>query len=111
MIEPLRGEIWNVNLDPTKGREQRGIRPALIVSHNMFNRSAAELCSSRATHKYLSRHSTACKGRTTGRGCEEYQLCEDRGRAVGIEGTPFETIRQRFAGDDGRSCRPIAHHS
>jgi mRNA interferase MazF len=43
MSEPLRGEVWNVNLDPTKGREQRGTRPALVVSHNSFNRGAAEL--------------------------------------------------------------------
>src|SRR5881396_1237930 len=43
MPEPLRGEIWNVNLDPTKGREQRGTRPALVVSHNTFNRSVADL--------------------------------------------------------------------
>lgn len=43
MADPLRGDIWNVNLDPTRGREQRGIRPALIVSHSTFNRSAAEL--------------------------------------------------------------------
>lgn len=43
MPEPLRGEVWNVNLDPAKGREQRGTRPALVVSHDTFNRSAAEL--------------------------------------------------------------------
>jgi mRNA interferase MazF len=43
MPDPLRGDVWNVNLDPTKGREQRGTRPALVVSHNTFNRSAAEL--------------------------------------------------------------------
>lgn len=43
MSDPLRGEIWNVNLDPTRGREQKGIRPALVVSHNTFNRSSAEL--------------------------------------------------------------------
>ena len=43
MSEPLRGEVWNVNLDPTKGREQRGTRPALVVSHNSFNKSIAEL--------------------------------------------------------------------
>jgi mRNA interferase MazF len=43
MPDPLRGEVWNVNLDPTKGREQRGTRPALVVSHNSFNRGAAEL--------------------------------------------------------------------
>jgi mRNA interferase MazF len=43
MAEPLRGEVWNVNLDPTRGREQRGTRPALIVSHNTFNKSPADL--------------------------------------------------------------------
>ncbi len=43
MPEPMRGEVWNVNLDPTKGREQKGTRPALVVSHSTFNRSAAEL--------------------------------------------------------------------
>jgi mRNA interferase MazF len=43
MAEPMRGEVWNVNLDPTKGREQRGTRPALVVSHNTFNRSPADL--------------------------------------------------------------------
>ncbi len=33
-----RGEIWLVSLDPTSGREQRGRRPALIVSPEPFNR-------------------------------------------------------------------------
>ena len=43
MSEPLRGEVWLVNLDPTKGREQAGNRPALIVSVDRFNSGAAEL--------------------------------------------------------------------
>lgn len=43
MIEPSRGEIWTVNLDPTKGREQAGNRPALVVSVDQFNHGAAEL--------------------------------------------------------------------
>jgi mRNA interferase MazF len=41
--EPLRGEIWTVDLNPTIGREQRGMRPALVVSTNQFNRGPAEL--------------------------------------------------------------------
>ena len=41
--EPLRGEIWTVNLDPTRGREQAGRRPALVVSTNTFNRGPADL--------------------------------------------------------------------
>jgi len=43
MIEPSRGEIWMVNLDPTQGREQSGNRPALIVSVDQFNHGASEL--------------------------------------------------------------------
>lgn len=42
-IEPLRGEVWSVNLDPTKGREQAGTRPALVVSTNRFNSGLADL--------------------------------------------------------------------
>ena len=32
-----RGEIHFVNLDPTKGREQRGRRPVLVVSVDAIN--------------------------------------------------------------------------
>lgn len=39
----LRGEIWWANLDPTLGREQRGTRPVLVVSHDALNRGPAEL--------------------------------------------------------------------
>ncbi len=36
---PLRGEIWMFDLNPKKGREQKGIRPCLVVSTNALNRS------------------------------------------------------------------------
>ena len=32
-----RGDIYLVTLDPTEGREQRGLRPVLIVSATAFN--------------------------------------------------------------------------
>ncbi|MCD4750618.1 MAG: type II toxin-antitoxin system PemK/MazF family toxin [Thermoanaerobaculales bacterium] len=32
-----RGDIYFVNLDPTKGREQRGRRPVLVVSVDAIN--------------------------------------------------------------------------
>jgi mRNA-degrading endonuclease toxin of MazEF toxin-antitoxin module len=38
-VVALRGEIWEVNLNPRKGREQKGIRPCLIVSTDAMNRS------------------------------------------------------------------------
>jgi mRNA interferase MazF len=43
MADPRRGEIWYVDFDPTRGHEQSGRRPALVVSTDGFNTSAAEL--------------------------------------------------------------------
>ncbi len=40
---PQRGEIWLADLDPTKGREQAGKRPVLVISVSAFNHSKAEL--------------------------------------------------------------------
>ncbi|KAF0152491.1 MAG: growth inhibitor [Ignavibacteria bacterium] len=40
---PKRGEIWMVNLNPAKEREQSGFRPALVISVDVFNSSAANL--------------------------------------------------------------------
>jgi mRNA interferase MazF len=36
-----RGEVWLVDFNPTVGREQAGVRPALILSVNEFNNSMA----------------------------------------------------------------------
>jgi mRNA interferase ChpB len=33
-----RGDIYMVDLEPTKGHEQRGHRPVLIISSETFNR-------------------------------------------------------------------------
>ena len=38
-----RGEVWFVDLDPTKRREHAGQRPCLVISDDRLNRSAAEL--------------------------------------------------------------------
>jgi mRNA interferase MazF len=38
-----RGEVWLVGLDPTKGHEQSGVRPALVLSVDAFNASPAHL--------------------------------------------------------------------
>ncbi|MFP3905352.1 MAG: type II toxin-antitoxin system PemK/MazF family toxin [Armatimonadota bacterium] len=38
-----RGEIWWVDLAPTKGHEQSGRRPALIISADTFNHGPAGL--------------------------------------------------------------------
>jgi mRNA interferase MazF len=41
--QPLRGEIWSASLDPTRGHEQAGQRPVLILSNDLFNQGPAEL--------------------------------------------------------------------
>ncbi len=40
---PLRGEVWMLNFDPTRGHEQAGTRPALIISVDVFNAGPANL--------------------------------------------------------------------
>lgn len=43
MAEPLRGEVWLVDLNSTRGHEQAGKRPCLIVSVDLFNQGPAGL--------------------------------------------------------------------
>ncbi len=40
---PSRGEIWIANLNPTRGHEQAGRRPVLIISTDTFNHGPANL--------------------------------------------------------------------
>ena len=40
---PKRGDIWQVDLNPTAGNEQQGIRPVFVVSEEDFNRSGLTL--------------------------------------------------------------------
>ena len=41
--DTLRGELWLVDLDPTRGREQAGTRPAFVISVDSFNNGPADL--------------------------------------------------------------------
>jgi mRNA interferase MazF len=40
---PARGEVWLADFDPTRGHEQAGRRPVLVVSEDLFNRGPAGL--------------------------------------------------------------------
>ena len=40
MARILRGEIYWAHLNPVRGREQAGLRPVLILSHDLFNRKS-----------------------------------------------------------------------
>jgi mRNA interferase ChpB len=39
-----RGDIWHVDLNPTRGREQQGPRFVLIISPREFNQLGTPLC-------------------------------------------------------------------
>ena len=43
MIGPARGEIWLAGLHPTRGHEQAGRRPVLVISEDVFNSGPADL--------------------------------------------------------------------
>ena len=40
MARILRGDIRWADLNPVRGREQAGLRPVLILSHDIFNESS-----------------------------------------------------------------------
>ena len=43
MSAPGRGEVWLADLKPTRGHDQAGRRPVLVVSEDLFNRGPAGL--------------------------------------------------------------------
>jgi mRNA interferase MazF len=36
-INPKRGEIWQVNLEPTIGQEIKKKRPVVVISSDLYN--------------------------------------------------------------------------
>ncbi len=40
---PSRGEIWLIQFDPTRGHEQAGTRPGVVMSTDIFNHGPAGL--------------------------------------------------------------------
>jgi mRNA interferase MazF len=43
VTHPSRAEVWLADLNPTRGHEQAGRRPVLIVSDDVFNHGLAGL--------------------------------------------------------------------
>ena len=43
MARILRGEIRWADLNPVRGHEQAGLRPVLILSHDIFNERQVQL--------------------------------------------------------------------
>lgn len=55
---PQRGDFVYLNFDPQSGHEQKGRRPALIISHDLFNRSTglAMVCPITNTDRHIPFH-------------------------------------------------------
>ncbi len=47
----LRGDIFWAHLNPTRGREQAGRRPVLIISHEIFNNKSGTVIAVAITSK------------------------------------------------------------
>ena len=55
MGQILRGDVVVANLEPTKGSEQRGIRPVLILQNNILNKYAPTTIVAPITSKIYTR--------------------------------------------------------
>jgi mRNA interferase MazF len=76
--QPSRGQIWLVDLDPTRSREQRGGHPALVVSTDAFNHGPAELvivCPITKVAKSIPSHVAIARAHT-GLQHDSYVICE-----------------------------------
>ncbi|WP_445242391.1 type II toxin-antitoxin system PemK/MazF family toxin [Microcoleus sp. S13_C5] len=40
--KPSRGDIWLIDLNPTRGREQAGKRPCLVTSVDLLTQGASD---------------------------------------------------------------------
>lgn len=40
---PARGDVWLIDLNPTRGHEQAGTRPCVVLSTDIFNHGPAGL--------------------------------------------------------------------
>lgn len=49
MARILRGDIYWADLDPTRGHEQSGSRPVLVLSHEVFNRRSGTVIAAAIT--------------------------------------------------------------
>lgn len=50
-INPKRGEIWRVQLDPIRGSEQGKTRPVIVLSQPPIGRPTVRLCAIVTNHK------------------------------------------------------------
>jgi len=102
--DPARGEIWTVDLDPTRGREQSGKRPALVVSADLFNAGPAGLVvvlPLTTVDKHIRSH-VSIQPPEGGVKRASYIKCED------IRCVAKERLSQRWGGVSGNTLDAVA---
>ncbi len=96
---PSKGDVVAVSLDPQAGHEQRGRRPALVISNDLFNRSTglAIVCPITNTHRKIPFH-VALPKETSVTGfvmAEQVKSIDYRARRVKfIEIIPLPTLNE-----------------
>lgn len=96
---PAKGDVVAVSLDPQAGHEQRGRRPALVISNTLFNRRTgmAILCPITNTKRDFPLHVALPDGASvTGSVMvEQVKSVDCRARRVRfIEAIPEDTLRE-----------------
>lgn len=96
---PEQGDIVFLGFDPQAGHEQKGRRPALVVSNNTFNRftNMAIVCPITNTNRGFPLH-VSLDGRTKTTGaimCEQVKSLDIAARkAVFIEQAPKDVLEE-----------------
>ena len=99
---PRQGDLVALDFDPQSGHEQRGRRPALVVSKDAFNKATgmAMCCPITNTNRRVPFH-VPIAGRTTLTGfvmCEQVKSLDFRSRAMRlIERAPKEVLEDVLA--------------
>jgi mRNA interferase MazF len=93
---PSQGDFVVLNFDPQAGHEQRGRRPALVVSKNLFNKATgmAICCPVTNTDRGIPFH-VAITGRTRLTGfvmCEQVKSLDFRARGLKKIGTAPKAV-------------------
>ena len=92
---PQRGDILELSLDPTQGREIRGSRPVLVLSADAFNKASGLLLVAPITQGGMAARETAFSVTLMGSGTRTQGmiLC-DQTRTVDARARAFKKIER-----------------
>lgn len=92
---PARGDILELSLDPTHGREIRGSRPVLVLSADAFNKASGLLLVAPITQRGAASRETGFSVTLMGSGTKTHGivLC-DQTRTVDARARTFKRIEK-----------------